>query len=184
MQARGLKGVEMIVADNHTGLKAACENTMPSIPMQRCTFHIARNAQSYCTKMEYKKEIGRDVADVFKQINYSNAMRRKNEVCEKWSKKAPDFSRWFDEVAEEGMTFYMFKDPSVHSRLRTVNILERTNSEIRRRTRVARLFPNEASCLRLVSAVLMEIHENWITNKVYINQQKLEVERNYRKYVA
>ena len=97
---------------------------------------------------------------------------------------APAFAKWFEEAAEECMTFYMFKDKATRRRTRTVNVVERLNEEIRRRTRVARLFPNEASCNRLVTAILMQTHEKWAAEKIYINPARMELEKNYRKNVA
>lgn len=184
LQRRGLKGVEMIVSDDHSGLKAACNATMPSVPWQRCVFHIAKNAQDYCPKSALKADLAADVREVFRQKTLARSRSLKAETCRKWQKDAPQFAAWFDEAAEQGMTFHMFKDEATRRRTRTVNVVERLNEEIRRRTRVARLFPNEASCLRLVSAVLMEINESWAAAKAYINPQKLEVDRNYRKKVA
>ena len=184
MQRRGLKGVKLIVSDDHSGLGAGRAKVMPSVPWQRCVFHLAQNAQSYCPATYRRQELGADVREVFREDSQEAAVRRCREVCEKWKSTAPAFSRWFEEAAEEGMTFYMFKDRATRRRTRTVNVVERLNEEIRRRTRVARLFPNEASCNRLVTAVLMQAHENWASEKIYINPTKMELEKNYRKNVA
>ena len=184
LQLRGLKGVTMIVSDDHAGLGAARAKVMPSVPWQRCAFHLAQNAQSYCPAVHRRAELGADVREVFREDSKASAMRRCKEVCVKWKSVAPAFSRWFEEAAEESMTFYMFKDRATRRRTRTVNVVERLNEEIRRRTRVARLFPNEASCNRLVTAVLMQTHEKWAAEKIYINPTRMELEKNYRKNVA
>jgi len=184
LQRRGLKGVQLIVSDDHAGLGAARAKVMPSVPWQRCIFHLAQNAQSYCPAVYRRVEMGADVREVFREDSREAAQRRCAEVCEKWKGIAPGFSRWFEEVAEEGMSFYMFKDRTTRRRTRTVNVVERLNEEIRRRTKVARLFPNEASCNRLVTAVLMQTHEKWVSEKIYINPAKMELEKNYRKDVA
>lgn len=184
LQKRGLRGVELVVSDDHSGMAAAREAVIPSVPWQRCTFHIAQNAQSYCPARHLRADLAEDVRDVFKEDSYLKAVERKKQVCEKWRKRAPAFSEWFEEIAEQGMNFFLFNNKTARRRTRTVNVVERLNEEIKRRTRVARLFPNENSCLRLVSAVLMEKHEAWVSGKMYLNPEKMELDRNYRKKVA
>lgn len=164
---RGMKGVELIIRDDHAGLKAALRATLPSVPQQRCLFHLAQNAQSYAPSMAMKEEIGQVVRDVFQSLDIQEARRRIKETITRYEKAAPKFCAWLEENAEEGMTFLSY--PREHWRkIRTTNSVERLNGEIRRRTRVARLFPNEESCNRLVTAVCMEVHEDWLSNKRYM----------------
>ena len=164
---RGLKGVELIIRDDHAGLKAALRATLPSIPQQRCLFHLAQNAQSYSPTVAMREEIGQCVRDIFQSLDRNEAKQRVQEALKRYEKAAPKFCRWLEESAEEGMTFFSY--PREHwKKIRTTNSVERLNAEIRRRTRVARLFPNEESCCRLVTAICVEIHEEWISGRCYM----------------
>jgi transposase-like protein len=164
---RGLKGVEMIISDDHAGLKAALRAVLPSAPWQRCVFHLGQNAQHYAPSLSMREEIAQSMRDIYQARNQQEAEGRLKEIVQKYEKKAPKFSKWLEENGPEGMTFYA--RPQGHwKKIRTVNMVERLNGEVKRRTRVARLFPNEASCERLVTAVVAEIHDEWVSGKRYI----------------
>lgn len=164
---RGLCGVELIISDNHSGLKKALEAVFPSVPWQRCIFHLAQNAQHHVPNKSLRLEIGEVVRDIYQSTSKEAAQRRLKEVLKTYDSKAGKFCSWLEENFEEGMAFYRFPR-ALWKKIRTVNYVERLNQEIRRRTRVARLFPNEQSCLRLVSAVLIDTHENWVTGTRYL----------------
>lgn len=165
--SRGLKGVELLISDDHSGLRAALRAVLPSIPWQRCLFHLAQNAQAYVPSIAMRGEIAQAVRDIYQALDRQEAEKRIKETAQKYEKRAPKFCKWLEENAIEGMTFY--SRPRAHwKKIRTVNVVERLNEEIKRRTRVARLFPNEASCERLVTAVVAEIHEEWISEKRYL----------------
>lgn len=189
LQKRGLHGVKLLISDNHSGLKAARKTVFPSIPWQRCQFHFQQNAQSYAPKKYMKKELADVVKYIFNSGSKEEAMAKCKAACAAYKSSAPEFCQWLEENIEETLTVFAF--PESHRRkIRTSNALERLNQEIRRRTRVARLFPNEASCLRLITAVLVEHHENWITGKKYLNFE-METENSninqnpfYRNIVA
>jgi putative transposase len=167
LQARGLHGVKLIISDAHEGLSAARRAVFPSIPWQRCQFHLQQNAQSYVPKQEMKKAVAADIRNIFNAPSEEDAKRLLSQFLERYEKSAPRLVAWVEENLQEGFSVFHF--PAEHwRRIRTSNVLERVNKEIRRRTRVASIFPNEASCLRLVSAVLMEISEDWETGKVYL----------------
>jgi putative transposase len=161
---RGLKGVDLVCSDNHTGLKAALKAVAPSIPWQRCVFHLAQNAQSYAPCQALKGEIAQAVKEIYTALNRAEAEERMKDVIRRYEKKASRFCRWLEENFSEGLTFYSHSK-SLWKKIRTVNIVERLNQEIRRRTSVARLFPNEDSCQRLITAVCMDMHEEWISGK-------------------
>lgn len=168
MLQRGLKGIEMTISDDHPGLKAALRATLPSVPWQRCTFHIAQNAQHHTPNKAMREEIAQSVRDVYQALTRQEAEQRLKEVVDKYEKRAPKFSEWFESNGPEGMSFY--SRPRKHwKKIRTVNVVERLNREVKRRTRVAGLFSNEASCERLVTAVIVEIHEEWVTGKKYLS---------------
>lgn len=174
---RGLKGVELIISDDHSGLKAAIRAVLPSVPWQRCTFHLSQNAQHYAPTMQMRGEIAQSMREIYQARNRQEAEDRLKEGLKKYEKKAPKFCSWLEENGHEGMSFYAC--PQSHwKKVRTVNVVERLNEEVKRRTRVARLFPNEASCERLVTAVVAEIHEDWISGKKYMTfEGRTEVSR-------
>lgn len=168
LQARGLHGVELIISDAHSGLKAAKKAVFPSIPWQRCQFHLQQNAQSYIPKKSLKEQVAFDIRSIFNAPNQTEADRLLKLISQKYEKEAPDLSKWMLDNLPEGFTVFTF--PLSHwRRLRTSNISERLNREIKRRTRIVGVFPNVASCERLISAVLFEICEEWQTSDVYLN---------------
>jgi len=167
LMQRGLKGVKLLISDDHCGLKAALRAVMPTVPWQRCLFHLAQNAQAYAPNQPMRKEIAQTVRDVYQALDREEGERRIKEAIKKYEKRIPKFCEWLEENGAEGMTYY--SHPREHwKKIRTVNVVERLNEEVKRRTRVARLFPNEASCERLVTAVVMEIHEEWISGRKYL----------------
>ena len=169
---RGLKGVKLITSDDHAGLKAARKAVMPSVPWQRCLFHLAQNAGHYAPRQEMKQEIAQSLRDIYQAPDEGEAKARLKCAVEKYAKTAPRLSTWLEENYAEGLTF--FKCPSNHwKKIRTNNPAERLNQEIKRRTRVARLFPNSASCLRLVTAVVAEIHEEWVSGRKYMEMNEI-----------
>jgi transposase-like protein len=161
---RGLRGVQLIISDAHGGLKTARLAVFGGVPWQRCQFHLHQNAQAYVPKQELKAEVAAAIRAIFNAPSLPEAKRLLAETVQRYRAVAPKLATWMEENLPEG--FIVFAFPEAHRRLiRTTNGLERLNQEIRRRTRVARLFPNEASCLRLVTAVVMEISEEWETGK-------------------
>ena len=167
---RGLHGVEMITSDAHEGLKAARRGVFPGVPWQRCQFHLQQNAVAYVPKVEMRSRVAADLRGVFNAPDANEAERLLKLAIEKYRDSAPRLAEWMERSVPEALT--VFTRPSAHRRrLRTSNMLERLNKEILRRTRVATLFPNEASLLRLVSAVLAEVDEEWQTGKTYLNME-------------
>jgi transposase-like protein len=167
LQQRGLRGVQFVVSDDHQGLKQALQARLTSVPWQRCQFHLMQNAMHYVPKIEQRREVAADLRGVFNASDRREADERLTRLVTKYQKTAPKLAAWLEANVPEGLTVLSL--PEEHRRrLRTTNGLERLNKEIKRRTRVATLFPNEASLLRLVSAVLMEISEDWETTKTYI----------------
>jgi transposase-like protein len=164
---RGLHGVQLIVSDAHEGLGAARMAVFAGVPWQRCQFHLQQNASAYVPKQDMKERVARDIRAIYNAPDRASADDLLRRAVERYEKLAPKLASWMAEAIPQGLTVMAF--PQEHQRLlRTSNMLERTNREIRRRTRVATLFPNEASCLRLVSAVLMEISEEWESGRIYM----------------
>jgi len=170
LQKRGMHGVKLIVSDDHAGLRAARQAVMAGVPWQRCQFHTIRNAMAHVPKVAMRSDVARDLRRVFDADEPAEAERRLKEIVARYQKTAPQLAAWLEEAAPEAITVLMI--PLAHRRrLRTTNGLERLNKEIKRRTRVATLFPNEASLLRLASAVLSEISDDWETDRAYLNME-------------
>jgi len=167
---RGMHGVKLVVSDDHAGLKAARQAVMTGVPWQRCQFHTIRNAMAHVPKVALRSEVARDLRRVFDADEPSEAERRLKDVVARYQKTAPQLAAWLEHAIPEALT--VLSIPAAHRRrLRTTNSLERLNKEIKRRTRVATLFPNEASLLRLASAVLSEISDDWETERAYLNME-------------
>ncbi len=167
LQERGLCGVELVVSDDHLGLKAARQAVFGGIPWQRCQFHLQQNAQAYVPRHALKAEVAADIRAVFDAPSRPAAEMLLTQTVAKYTVTAPKLAEWMEVNIPEGLTVFAW-EPKQRRLLRTVNGLERLNREIRRRTRVAVMFPNEASCLRLVTAIVMEVSEEWQTGRAYI----------------
>jgi len=170
LRTRGLTGVKYAVSDDHDGLKNALKAEMTGVIWQRCQCHLQRNAASYVHKMSMRGQVAEDLRDVFNAKDRLSADKRLQECVEKYRSTAPELAAWMEENIPDGLN--VFALPKEHRRrMRTTNTLERLNQEINRRTRVARLFPNEESLLRLVSAIEMEISEDWLAEKRYLTME-------------
>jgi transposase-like protein len=170
LKQRGLHGVEMITSDDHEGLKSALRATFNGVAWNRCHFHLQRNAGAYVPKTKMRAQVAEDIRCILTAPSRDEAERLLELTVDKYSKKASRLASWMQSALPEGFTVFLL--PQQHrKRLRTTNMLERVNKEVKRRTRVATLFPNEASLLRLVSAVLMEISEDWETGRVYLKPE-------------
>ena len=166
---RGLHGLKLIISDAHGGLKAGKRSVFPSVSWQRCQFHLQQNAQSYVPKQSLKKVVAKDIRDVFNAPSYVESERLLNLAIEKYHSSAPKLSAWMEDNIKEGLTIFEF--PEEHrTKLRTSNLAERVNKEIKRRTKVVGIFPNEDSCLRLVSALLIEMDEDWMQERKYLKE--------------
>jgi len=167
---RGLHGVRLIASDDHAGLGQARKACFPSVPWQRCQFHLMQNAMHHVPKLAMREEVSRELRAVWNAPDRPEAERQLSILVNKYQANAPDLAAWMEANVPEGLT--VFALPPEHRRLlRTSNLLERLNEEIKRRTRVATLFPNAASLLRLVSAILQETSEEWETAKVYLSME-------------
>lgn len=176
LQERGLRGVRLFISDDHAGLGSALRAVFPGVLWQRCQFHMMQNAQQYAPKKSMREELVEAIRSVFQCTTWSTVAEAKRAVVEKFKDSAPEFVKWFEENIDEGLTCLNFPEPH-RKRLRTINGLERVNREIKRRTRVAVLFPSTESALRLVTGVLVEIHEEWVTGKAYLDMSKLEARK-------
>jgi putative transposase len=161
LKRRGLSGVELVVSDDHEGLKAAVSRHFQGASWQRCQGHYARNLLGMVSFAK-RKELGADLRAIFAAPDRERALGIASSVAEKWRKKGHEkVAEHIEEHIEECLTYLAF--PETHRRrIRTTNGLERLNQEIKRRTRVVRIFPNRESCLRLVTALAVEQSEEWV----------------------
>lgn len=167
LQARGLHGVQLITSDDHSGLRAALTARFSGVKWQRCQFHLAKNLFDHLPPNVPQEAASADLRAVFNAPNRAEAERLLSLMVSKYAPSAKKLAAWLEENVPEGLTVFDF--PAEHRRrLRTNNGLERLNREIKRRTRVASIFPNEASLLRLATAVLMETDDEWQTEKRYL----------------
>ena len=144
----------------------------PSVPWQRCQFHLQQNAQAYVPRLEMRAQVAEDIRSIFNSPDLAAAGLRLKKIATSYATTAPKLSAWMELNLPQGLS--VFALPTAHQRkLRTSNALERVNQELKRRTRVASLFPNEASVLRLITALLVEISDQWETGKIYLNMKSL-----------
>jgi len=167
LKERGIGMVDYIVSDAHTGLRAALKATFNASIWQRCQFHLQKNAQEYVTKQHLKSNVAADIKIIFNADNQAHAEERLRAFIESYRESQPKLVEWAESNLPEGFT--VFALPECHrKKMRTSNACETLNSQIKRRTRVVGLFPNEDSLLRLVTAVLIEISDGWETGKAYL----------------
>ena len=167
---RGLQGVEFITSDDHPGLKAARQAVLPGARWQRCQFHLAQNAIHHAPNQAIRKTIGEELRAVWDAQSLGSAEEELKRLVAKYRTSAPKLAAWLENSVPEGLA--VFKLPREHWRsMRTSNPIERSiQQELKRRTRKIRVFPNEASLVRLVSAILVEIDEQWAASqKPYVN---------------
>lgn len=168
---RGLRGVKYIASDDHAGLKAARKAMLPGVPWQRCQFHLQHNAQAYVSRLDQRTPVARQIRGIFNAPDVHEAQRLLGIAIKGWQSTHPQLAAWAEVNLPEGFAVYALPE-SHRVRMRTTNGLERLNKELKRRTRVATLFPNIDSCLRLVSALLAEQDEEWLTAKIYLQMNQ------------
>ena len=151
-------------------LGAARTAVLPAVPWQRCQFHLQKNAQAYVPRLDQRAAVAQAIRGIFNSPDRPTAELRLKEVVARYAASAPKLATWMEANLPQGFTVFSLPVPH-QRRLRTSNSLERVNQEVKRRTRVARIFPNEASLLRLVTALLNEISDDWQTEKIYLNME-------------
>lgn len=172
LKDRGLRGIEAIVSDAHRGIRAAIQRHFQGVQWQRCRVHYKREMGR---KVSYKKlkELNHDLSTVFAGGGKTEILRRGEEMAVKWEKSAPAVSAMLREGLEDCLTAEDF--PERHRRkLKSTNLLENMMKRLKKRTRVVGVFPNRASCDRLIGAQLVELHEQWETEtRPYFNTENV-----------
>lgn len=167
LRARGPHGVKPVVGDAHAGLEEAPAARLTGVPRRRCQSHLIKDAPAFAPKPEMRKAVVASLRAVFDAPDRPEAERQPGIAVKKYRATAPKLAEWLEANIPEGPAVFALP-PSHRRRPRTINMLERLDEELKRRARVAGLFPNEASAPRLVGAVAMEIGEEWETNRKYL----------------
>ena len=171
LRKRGLTGVELVVTDDHAGLRAAIAEVLPEAAWQRCYVHFLRNCLDHLPR-KGDDDCLRELRWIYERRNLGEARNDLAAWITKWESRYAKLVAWVEENIDETLTFYRLPAQH-HKHLKSTNMLERLNEELKRRTHVVRIFPNAASCLRLVRALAVETHENWIEATRYLNMDLL-----------
>ena len=171
LRQRGLRGVELTITDDHSGLKKAVAEVFPESAWQRCYVHFLRNALDYLPR-KADDDCLMELRWLYDRRGLEEARRDLSAWLAKWSARYPRLCTWVEDNIEETFTFYRWP-LTHHKHLKSTNMLERINEELKRRSHVVRIFPNPASCLRLMRALAVEIHEDWIEQHRYLNMELL-----------
>lgn len=171
LKERGLSGVEFVVSDDHAGLKKAIFEVLTEAAWQRCYVHFLRNALDYLPR-KADDDCLQELRWIYDRRDIQEAQRDLAAWISKWTGKYPKLVDWVEGNITETLTFYRLPRAH-HKHLKSSNMLERLNEEIKRRTRVVRIFPNTPSCLRLIRALCVETHETWLEDSRYLNMMLL-----------
>jgi putative transposase len=167
LNARGLRGVRLVTSDDHKGLKAAIDRHFQGASWQKCQVHFTRDLLGM-VGAERRKELAAGLREIFAATTREQAMITAEMVAARWEPRQPARERLLEEAIEDCFACLAF--PLTHRpRIRTTNGLERLHEEIRRRTRVVRIFPNAEACLRLVTALCVEQSEEWVSGRRYLD---------------
>jgi len=180
LKERGLSGVEFVVSDDHAGLKKAISVVLTEAAWQRCYVHFLRNALDYLPR-KADDDCLQELRWIYDRRDIQEAQQDLSAWIGKWQAKYPKLVDWVEANILETLTFYRLPRAH-HKHLKSTNMLERLNEEIKRRTLVVRIFPNTESCLRLIRALCVETHETWLEDNRYLNmaflaEQKKELLR-------
>ncbi len=175
LRERGLHGVEFVVADDHAGLRAAIREVLTEASFQRCYVHFLRNALDHLPR-KADDDCLQELRWLYDRRSVDEARRDLSAWIARWSSRYPKLVDWVEETIEETFTFYQLPRRH-HKHMKSTNMLERLNEEIRRRTYVVRIFPNADSCCRLVRALAVETHENWLEANRYLNMDDLKEQK-------
>ena len=169
LKERGLKDVQYVVSDNHKGMVRALQRNFQGSVWQRCQVHFIRNFISKLSRRKAKLYIPL-LKDIFAATSREDAIIRKERLIDKLENEKPEVARWIDEEIES--CFSVYNLPETHHRqMRSTNMIERLNQELKRRSRVIRIFPNDASCLRVLGTLCMEQSEVWESGRKYLPMQ-------------
>lgn len=161
LKARGLNGVEMLISDAHEGIQAAARRYLQGVSWQRCRIHFMRNAMAKLGGSKDKAQVGRELKELFTLSEKEHCRRAAEEMAVRWASKCPALSQQLRTGFEDCLTVHDLPN-RLKRRLHSTNMVERVMREIKRRSDAVNIFPNEASCDRLIGAHLMERQETWL----------------------
>lgn len=177
LRERGLHGVEFVVSDDHQGLRKAIAEVLPEALWQRCYVHFLRNAIDYLPR-KADDDCLKELRWLYDRRDIEEARKDLANWLKRWQTKYPKLCSWVEENIEETFSFYQLP-MGHHKHMKSTNMIERLNEEIKRRTRVVRIFPNNESCLRLIRALGAEMHENWIEAPRYLDMNLLKEHKKH-----
>jgi transposase-like protein len=175
LRERGLHGLEFVVADDHAGLRAAIREVLPEAAFQRCYVHFLRAALDHLPR-KADDDCLQELRWIYDRRELVEARADLAAWLKKWSPRYDKLTSWVEENIEETFAYYRLPRQH-HKHMKSTNMLERLNEEIKRRTRVVRIFPNGESCLRLIRALAVETHENWLEANRYLNMDDLKEQK-------
>ena len=183
LKERGLHGVEFVVSDDHCGIRTAVSTILTEAVWQRCYVHFLRNALDHMPKKHIDPACMMELRWIYDRRTIDEAMSDLKAWLNKWSEKYPTLCEWVEANIFETLSFY--KLPHLHHKhLKSTNMLERMNQEIKRRTHIIRTFPNRESCLRMVRALAVETHEAWQVETRYLNMDELRESKKEAQYIV
>ena len=175
LRQRSLQGVEFVVGDDHAGLRRAIREVLPEAVWQRCYVHFLRNALDYLPR-KADDDCLQELRWIYDRRDAQEARQDLAAWLLKWGKRYAKLCAWVEENIEKTFSFHRLPRQH-HKNLKSTNMLERLMEELERRTLVVRIFPNATACLRLVRALAVEIHENWIEAMQYLNMDPLREQK-------
>jgi putative transposase len=173
LKQRGLKGVRLVTSDDHPGIHPAIKKYYPGAVWQRCQRHFTVNVMDHAPKSK-RDDLYQRLKEAWDCKKYEDAKAILNQIAEDYQEKYPDLADFVSEHSWETLGVYHAAPAEHHKRLRTSNMIERVNQELKRRSKVVRIFPNPKSCLRLFTALLKEWHEDWAYGRIYLDMEHLE----------
>lgn len=171
LKKRGLSGVRLTITDDHAGLKKAVREVLPETVWQRCYVHFLRNAMDHLPR-KADDDCLQELRWIYDRRDSAEAHLDLQAWIQRWGSRYPKLVDWVEDQIEETFTFYSFPRAH-HKHIKSTNMLERFNQELKRRSHVVRIFPNEAALLRLIRALCVETHEDWIEAHRYLNMTHL-----------
>jgi putative transposase len=179
LQERGLRGVRYVVSDEHRGLLEALTRYLPGAAHQRCQVHYLRNVMAQAPSPERFHEAKEGLRAAWDAANRETADDRIAVLLRQLDTSSPRLARFIEESVEETLAFFELTTPMERIRLRTTNAVEHDHAEMRRRTRVVRIFPNEASLLRLASALAVDRNEQWAAHRYLLIREEDRLNRSW-----
>jgi transposase-like protein len=178
---RGLRGVRLLVSDEHAGLRQALTRVFPGVAHQRCQVHYLRNLLAQCPSLERFHQTKEALREAWDSPSRESASARIKDLLETLQTASPRVANWLEETVEETLAVFELSTPAERLRLRSTNSIEHDHAEMRRRTRVVRIFPDTDSLVRLASALAIERNEQWGESRYLLVTEEAKLNRAWNK---